>query len=97
MAEHPLRGKLPSRRLNKEELARTHKSHLKKQDLTPDAPRPVKQPLLDQAYPASTRSIRDLEIVSLNMKKNSEHRVCIKTRSRLPLLLRSGDSETTEG
>lgn len=70
MAEHPLRGKLPSRRLNKEELARTHKSHLKKQDLTPDAPRPVKQPLLDQAYPASTRSIRDLEIVSLNMKKH---------------------------
>lgn len=64
---HPLRGKVPSRRLTKEELARTHRSHLKKQDLTPNAPRPVKQPLLDQAYPASIRSIRDLEIVSQDM------------------------------
>ncbi|OIW23927.1 SET domain-containing protein [Coniochaeta ligniaria NRRL 30616] len=70
---HPLRGKLPPRRLAKEELARTHKSHLKKQDLTPDAPRPVKQPLLDQAYPASTRSIRDLEIVPLSDLRIEEH------------------------
>jgi hypothetical protein len=59
-----LRGSVPPKRLTKEELLRTHKSHLQKQDLAPDAPRPVKQPFLEQAYPASTKSIRDLEIVS---------------------------------
>lgn len=59
-----LNGRVPPKRLPKDELARTHKSHLRKQDLNPNAPRPVKQPLLEQAYPASTKSIRDLEIVN---------------------------------
>lgn len=56
-------GALPPRRLTKEELTKTHKSHLKKQDLSPDAPRPVKQPIMSEAYPASTKSIREVEIV----------------------------------
>ncbi|KAB5549606.1 hypothetical protein GE09DRAFT_1241242 [Coniochaeta sp. 2T2.1] len=73
MADHPLRGKLPPRRPTKEELIGTHKSHLKKQDLTPDAPRPVKQPLLAESYPASTRSIRDLEIIPLTDLRIEEH------------------------
>ncbi|KAK5651508.1 hypothetical protein OQA88_11962 [Cercophora sp. LCS_1] len=58
-------GSLPPRRLTKEELAKTHKVHLKKQDLSPNTPRPVKQPVMSEAYPASTKSIRELEIVSL--------------------------------
>jgi hypothetical protein len=56
-------SKQPPRRLSKEELMQTHKSHLKKQELNPNAPRPVKQPLLSEAYPASTQSIHDLELV----------------------------------
>ncbi|KAK3945207.1 SET and MYND domain-containing protein 4 [Diplogelasinospora grovesii] len=70
-----LKGKVPPRRLPKEELARTHKAHLKKQDLTPDAPRPVKQPIMEEAYPASTRPIRDLDIISLGeLRVETHHR-----------------------
>ncbi len=54
---------LPTGKLTREQLVRTHRSHLKKQDRAPDAPRPVKQPDMSEAYPPSTRSIRDLEIV----------------------------------
>lgn len=57
-------GTAPTRRPTKEELINTHKTHLKKQDNSPDAPRPVKQPILSDAYPASTKSIRELEIVT---------------------------------
>lgn len=57
-------GSVPPRRLTKEQLAKTHNQHLKKQDLSPDAPRPVKQPILSEAYPASTKSIKELDIVS---------------------------------
>jgi len=56
---------LPPKRLTKEELLKTHKSHLKKQDLSPDGPRPVKQPVMAEAYPASTKSIREVDIVIL--------------------------------
>jgi hypothetical protein len=52
------------KRLTKEELLKTHQAYLKTQDNSPDAPRPVKQPILSEAYPASTKSIRELEIVS---------------------------------
>ena len=55
------------RRLSKEELVNTHKTHLEKQDDSPHAPRAVKQPVLEEAYPASTRSIRDLEIVDITV------------------------------
>jgi hypothetical protein len=58
-------GAVPARRLTKEQLLETHKGHLKKQDLAPNAPRPVKQPILTEAYPASTKSIRDVELVSV--------------------------------
>ena len=57
-------GALPKRRLTKEELTKTHSTHLKKQDNSPHAPRPVKQPVMSDAYPASSKSIRELEIVS---------------------------------
>ncbi|KAK0730198.1 hypothetical protein B0H67DRAFT_503450 [Lasiosphaeris hirsuta] len=74
MAIHgDLVGTVPSRRLSKEELAKTHKVHLKKQDLSPDAPRPVKQPVMSEAYPASTRSIRDVEIIPLNRLRVETH------------------------
>ncbi len=53
------------RRPSKEELVNTHKTYLDKQDDSPHAPRAVKQPALEEAYPASTRSIRDLEIVNI--------------------------------
>jgi hypothetical protein len=56
-------GALPVRRLSKDELVNTHKTHLEKQDNSPNAPRAVKQPIMSDAYPASTKSIRDLEIV----------------------------------
>lgn len=74
---------MPPRRLTREELTKTHKSHLKKQDLSPDAPRPVKQPVMTEAYPASTKSIREVEIVKdftppLNQKK-------MLTKSQIPL------------
>jgi hypothetical protein len=59
-------GPTPPRRLTKEELVKTHSTHLKKQDSSPNAPRPVKQPIMSEAYPASTKSIRELEIVSLS-------------------------------
>ena len=56
-------GAVPARRVTKEQLLKTHKTHLQKQDLSPNAPRPVKQPILSEAYPASIKSIRDVEIV----------------------------------
>lgn len=57
-------GSVPKGRLTKEQLVKTHKTYLDKQDNSANAPRPVKQPILSEAYPASTKSIRELEIVS---------------------------------
>ena len=57
-------GRVPAGRLSKDELVNTHKTYLKKQDNSPNAPRPVKQPILSEAYPASTKSIRELDIVN---------------------------------
>lgn len=61
----PLAGTIPTKKLTKEQLFKTHEGHLQKQNATqtPNGPRPVKQPNLAEAYPASTKSIRDLEIV----------------------------------
>ncbi|KAK1757818.1 SET and MYND domain-containing protein 4 [Echria macrotheca] len=74
-APRELVGALPPRRLTKEELLKTHKAYLKKQDLTPDAPRPVKQPVMAEAYPASTKSIRDVEIIPLTeLRVETHHR-----------------------
>ena len=56
-------GAIP-RRLSKEELVGTHKKHLDTQNNSPHAPRAVKQPILTEAYQASIKSIRELEIVS---------------------------------
>lgn len=58
-------GTVPPKRLTKDELVKTHAVYLKKQSNSPNAPRAVKQPVMSEAYPASTKSIRDLEIVSL--------------------------------
>lgn len=57
-------GKVPPQKHTKAELLKTHNAHVKKQDLAPNAPRPVKQPVMADAYPASTKSIKDVEIVS---------------------------------
>ncbi|KXX79429.1 SET and MYND domain-containing protein 4 [Madurella mycetomatis] len=68
-------GAVPTRRPTREELINTHKTHLKKQDNSPNAPRPVKQPILSDAYPASTKSIRELEIIPLSeLRAESHHR-----------------------
>ncbi len=56
--------KLPPVRLTREQLMKRHRSHLKKQDISDEGPRPVKQPIMSEVYPASSRSIRDLETVS---------------------------------
>ncbi|KAK3335944.1 hypothetical protein B0T19DRAFT_408041 [Cercophora scortea] len=66
-------GSVPASRPTKEQLFKTHKTHLESQDLSPDAPRPVKQPILTEAYPASTRSIRDLEIIPLSELRVEKH------------------------
>lgn len=66
-------GAVPPRRLTKEALATTHNAHLKKQSTSPLAPRPVKQPVLADAYPASTKSIRELEIVLIHSSLASTH------------------------
>ncbi|KAK0735163.1 hypothetical protein B0T26DRAFT_746980 [Lasiosphaeria miniovina] len=49
-----LSGEIPSRKLTREELLKTHKTYLKRNDVNPDAPRPVKQPELTEAQ-ADTR------------------------------------------
>ncbi|KAL2021602.1 hypothetical protein VTK56DRAFT_6955 [Thermocarpiscus australiensis] len=68
-------GAVPVRRLTKEELVKTHRTYLKKQDNSPDAPRPVKQPIMSEAYPASTKSIRELDIIPLtDLRPESHHR-----------------------
>ncbi|KAL2137279.1 hypothetical protein VTI74DRAFT_5010 [Chaetomium olivicolor] len=68
-------GAIPSRRLTKEELVETHKTHLTSQNNSPNAPRPVKQPLMADAYPASTKSIRELEIIPLSeLRVETHHR-----------------------
>ncbi|KAH8882509.1 hypothetical protein GQ53DRAFT_812008 [Thozetella sp. PMI_491] len=61
-----LKEQLPPSKSSREQLIKTHRSHLKKQDLVDDAPRPVKQPVMSEAYPASARSIKDLEIIPLS-------------------------------
>ena len=57
-------GKVPPVRKSKNSLVKTHKAHLKAQENNEDAPRPVKQPVMLEAYQASAKSIRDLELVS---------------------------------
>ncbi|KAK0734621.1 hypothetical protein B0T26DRAFT_746502 [Lasiosphaeria miniovina] len=75
VAAKALVGQPPPRKLTKEELIRTHKTHLKKQDLSPDEARPVKQPVLSEAYPASTKSIRDVEFMPLSeLRVETHHR-----------------------
>ncbi|KAK4129149.1 hypothetical protein N657DRAFT_586828 [Parathielavia appendiculata] len=66
-------GPTPPRRLTKEELVKTHSTHLKKQDSSPNTPRPVKQPIMSEAYPASTKSIRELDIIPLTELRPETH------------------------
>ncbi|CAP60185.1 uncharacterized protein PODANS_1_5000 [Podospora anserina S mat+] len=60
----------------KEDLLKTHAVHVQKQANSPEnAPRPVKQPNLALAYPASTKSIREVDIIPLSqLEVNSHHR-----------------------
>ncbi|KAK4231119.1 SET and MYND domain-containing protein 4 [Podospora fimiseda] len=63
-----------AKRLTKEQILKTHNAHLKKQENMPStAPRPVKQPVMTEAYPASTKSIRDVEIIPLNSLQVESH------------------------
>ncbi|KAK4098603.1 hypothetical protein N658DRAFT_488317 [Parathielavia hyrcaniae] len=63
------------RRLTKDELVKTHSTHLQTQDSSPNAPRPVKQPIVLEGYPASTKSIRELEIIPLaELRPETHHR-----------------------
>jgi len=59
-------GELPKNRKSKASLVKTHRAHLKGQDDTDDSERPVKKPILLEAYQASAKSIRELEIVRLS-------------------------------
>ncbi|KAL2199451.1 hypothetical protein P885DRAFT_31246 [Corynascus similis CBS 632.67] len=71
----PKAGTVPSRRLTKDELIKSHNAHLKKQNNAPNAPRAVKQPVMSEAYPASTMSIRELEIIPLSeLRAETHHR-----------------------
>ncbi|KAL2165987.1 hypothetical protein VTG60DRAFT_3477 [Thermothelomyces hinnuleus] len=71
----PKAGTVPPRRLTKEELINTHNAHLKQQKSSPNAPRAVKQPVMSEAYPASTKSIRELEIIPLSeLRAETHHR-----------------------
>ncbi len=56
-------GRAPWSRKSKNALVKRHKAHLKTLGDDQNADRPVKQPLLPEAYQASARSIRDLDIV----------------------------------
>ncbi|KAJ9150382.1 SET domain-containing protein [Pleurostoma richardsiae] len=63
--DQTLKGQRPPRRRTKGELLRIHASHLRRQCLSQVHDRPVKQPVLGDAYPASTQSIKNLEIMPL--------------------------------
>ncbi|KAM7193872.1 hypothetical protein V8F33_007558 [Rhypophila sp. PSN 637] len=70
-----LGGKVPLQKLTREQLLKTHRAHVEKQDLAPDAPRPVKQPVMAEAYPACTKSIKELEIIPLSdLRVETHHR-----------------------
>lgn len=74
--DESIRDKIPPRRKGKDELVETHLSHIKNQGPNQNAPRAVKQPVLSEAYPASIRSIRDLEIVSLLYRRMRPFQEC---------------------
>lgn len=57
-------GTVPSNKASRIALLKTHQSHVISQpDVQTANARPVKQPLLHEAYAASTKSLRDLELV----------------------------------
>ena len=58
-----LAGTVPATRKSRNALLKVHKTHLKTQEDEEDTGRLVKQPVLETAYQASARSIRELEIV----------------------------------
>ncbi len=62
LAERPAASRTP-----RDVLVKTHNARLTTQDNDDSAARPVKQPLLEEAYQASTKSIKDLEIVRVRV------------------------------
>ncbi|KAL2157965.1 hypothetical protein VTH06DRAFT_4774 [Thermothelomyces fergusii] len=71
----PKAGTAPPRRLTKEDLINSHNAYLKQQQNSPNAPRAVKQLVMSEAYPASTKSIRELEIIPLSeLRAETHHR-----------------------
>lgn len=71
-------GQRPPKRTSRKTLVKRHNAHLKTQEGTATGdndPRPVKQVVLTDAYPASCRSIRELEMVPLaSLRIETHHR-----------------------
>jgi len=63
VAPNDVVGSLPTKRLTRDQLVKTHQIHLEKYASQEDAPRQVKQLNMGEMYHASTKSIRELEIV----------------------------------
>jgi hypothetical protein len=74
-------GDLPTKRLSKEQLVKTHMAHVQKQQVADGAPKQVKQLNPNDAYPPSTKSIRDVEIVR-NPDLRKTGTVLTRSRSR---------------
>ncbi|TPX16043.1 uncharacterized protein E0L32_000377 [Thyridium curvatum] len=67
-------GTVPSNKASRIALLKTHQSHVISQpDVQTANARPVKQPLLHEAYAASTKSLRDLELIPLSELKVEIH------------------------
>ncbi len=73
-------GERLPKRLSAQTLIRRHKARLQEQAASGDGslnsaggPRPVKQVIMSEAYPASCRSIRDLDIVTLDTLRVGQH------------------------
>ncbi|CAK7229138.1 hypothetical protein SEUCBS140593_007145 [Sporothrix eucalyptigena] len=80
-------GQLPPKRTSSKSLIKRHRAHLKAQEASTgvngtggpatgiDDPRPVKQVILADAYPASSTSIRDLKLIFLaELRVETHHR-----------------------
>ncbi|KAK0656918.1 hypothetical protein B0T16DRAFT_318850 [Cercophora newfieldiana] len=66
-------GSLPMKRLSKEQLVKTHMAYLQKHQISEDAPKQVKQLKAAEAYPPSTKSIHDVEIIPLTQLRVETH------------------------
>ncbi|KAK4451416.1 SET and MYND domain-containing protein 4 [Podospora aff. communis PSN243] len=73
VAPNDIVGELPTKRLSKEQLVKTHMAYIEKHQVAEGAPKQVKQLNPNEAYPASTKSIRDVEIIPLTQLRVETH------------------------